>query len=450
MVGYRFGKFILDTGRQEVRTGDRPVGLPRKNFEVLQALVLAEGRLISRDELVRTVWPDTTVEEATLRQNIYLLRTMLREIDDGREYVETVPKAGYRLVAPVERIEPSAPRVRPRWWASAVAALLALTGLWVIKSQWAIAGSRTPDAAAITRQGWLLLDERDSNKFLAAETLFDDGLRIDPRSSDAHAGKAILFALESKESAAESEASEADALAPGSSYLKIVRGFDRMMYHWDWAAAGKLMSAPAGCAEPICRQWRALYLGLTGNTLNAVREAGDALELSSNASLAVRAQLSQLLYWDGQYDAAIRESKTVIAAGGASTHAREHEWKALVSKGDLRGAAEALMLAIEPAWYRLNPGDPFAELQSHPERMGTPEFWNHLLEIEARSRKQPYRLAAIAMAAGDRVRALNELEAALQSRDFFLPFARRDPIFAPLYNEPRYQAVMKAVGLAVN
>jgi len=68
----------------------------------------------------------------------------------------------------------------------------------------------------------------------------------------------------------------------------------------------------------------------------------------------------------------------------------------------------------------------------------------------SRSRKQPYRLAAIAMAAGDRVRALNELEAALQSRDFFLPFARRDPLFAPLYNEPRYQAVMKAVGLAVN
>ena len=49
MTQYGFGKFVLDPDRQEVRTDDRPVGLPRKNFEVLQTLVLAEGRLISRD-----------------------------------------------------------------------------------------------------------------------------------------------------------------------------------------------------------------------------------------------------------------------------------------------------------------------------------------------------------------------------------------------------------------
>jgi hypothetical protein len=79
--------------------------------------------------------------------------------------------------------------------------------------------------------------------------------------------------------------------------------------------------------------------------------------------------------------------------------------------------------------------------------MGTPEFWKRLLEIEARTRNQPYRMAAIAMAAGDRNRALTELENGVKSRHFFLPFARRDPLFEPLRNEPRYQAVMKAVGL---
>jgi len=87
MQGYRFGLFSLDLEKQELLAGDRPVSLARKNFEVLRELVQAGGRAVSRDELVRAVWPDTTVEEATLRQNIYTLRTLLREVDAGREYV---------------------------------------------------------------------------------------------------------------------------------------------------------------------------------------------------------------------------------------------------------------------------------------------------------------------------------------------------------------------------
>src|SRR5215470_4907869 len=152
MLQYRFGKFVLDTGRQEVRTGDRTVGLPRKNFEVLQVLVLGEGRLISRDELVKAVWPDTSVEEATLRQNIYQLRTMLREIDDGREYVETVPKVGYRLAAPVERLEAAPPQVHRRWWAGAVAALILVTAIWLLKGRGAIAGSTAVNH--VNHQAW--------------------------------------------------------------------------------------------------------------------------------------------------------------------------------------------------------------------------------------------------------------------------------------------------------
>jgi tetratricopeptide (TPR) repeat protein len=327
----------------------------------------------------------------------------------------------------------------------ALAALLVLTTFWLLKGRGAIAGSTT--LSHINHQAWLLLDSRDVTKFEAVELLFDDALRIDPHSVDAHAGKAILYVLMGKEEAAESEAAQAVAAAPGTSYLKIVRGFDRMMYHWDWAEAGRLMTVNPGCFRPICLQWRALYLGLTGETLLGVRDATTALELSDNTSLAARTELGQLLYWTGQYDAAIRELKTVLAAGGVATQAREYLWQALLMKGDRQAAAETLMLALEPTWYRLNPGDEFAELQNHPERMGTPEFWKRLLEIEARTRNQPYRMAAIAMAAGDRNRALTELENGVKSRHFFLPFARRDPLFEPLRNEPRYQAVMKAVGL---
>src|SRR5689334_22145699 len=121
-----------------------------------------------------------------------------------------------------------------------------------MKGRGAIAGSGKINQ--INHQAWLLLDERNATKFEGAEMLFDDALRLDPHSVDAHAGKAVLFALMGKEEAAESEAAQAVASAPGSSYFNIVRGFNRMMYHWDWGEAGRLMTPPPSCSRPICFQ----------------------------------------------------------------------------------------------------------------------------------------------------------------------------------------------------
>ena len=58
-----------------------------------------------------------------------------------------------------------------------------------------------------------------------------------------------------------------------------------------------------------------------------------------------------------------------------------------------------------------------------------------------------YFLAEIAMAGGDPEVAVQQLEKCRQARNFFLPFAKRGPLFAPLHGNPRYEAVMKAVGL---
>jgi hypothetical protein len=111
------------------------------------------------------------------------------------------------------------------------------------------------------------------------------------------------------------------------------------------------------------------------------------------------------------------------------------------------GAAETLLLAIEPAWYRLHAGEELAELRNARPQWGTPEFWKRLFEIEARGRAWPYILAELAMAKGDPDRAIVELEKSLETRAFFLRFAKRDPLFAPLHGKARYEAVMKAVRL---
>ena len=96
-----FGPFVLDPAEKVLFRDGHAVSLPPKAFETLLVLVERHGHVIDKAELLHRVWPDTFVEEATLAQNIFTLRKALNESPDSHEYIETVPKRGYRFVAPV-------------------------------------------------------------------------------------------------------------------------------------------------------------------------------------------------------------------------------------------------------------------------------------------------------------------------------------------------------------
>ena len=100
---YTFGAFRLDAAEKVLYERDRPVPLTPKAVETLLALVERHGRLVTKEELLRIVWPDTFVEENNLAQNVSMLRRVLGEGEDGRAVIETVPKRGSRFVGPVER-----------------------------------------------------------------------------------------------------------------------------------------------------------------------------------------------------------------------------------------------------------------------------------------------------------------------------------------------------------
>jgi TolB-like protein/DNA-binding winged helix-turn-helix (wHTH) protein len=103
---YEFGPFVLDPGERLLRYGAARMELAPRAFDTLLALVENNGRLLEKDQLMRTVWGDTVVEENNLSQVIYLLRKALRDGEDGARYIETVPKRGYRFVAEVREFEP--------------------------------------------------------------------------------------------------------------------------------------------------------------------------------------------------------------------------------------------------------------------------------------------------------------------------------------------------------
>jgi DNA-binding winged helix-turn-helix (wHTH) protein/TolB-like protein len=96
---YTFGPFLLDTRERRLLRDGKVVPLTIKAFDLLEVLVKNQGHLLQKEELLRLVWPDAIVEENNLTVTISALRKALDEGPTDRQYIETVPRRGYRFVA---------------------------------------------------------------------------------------------------------------------------------------------------------------------------------------------------------------------------------------------------------------------------------------------------------------------------------------------------------------
>jgi DNA-binding winged helix-turn-helix (wHTH) protein/pimeloyl-ACP methyl ester carboxylesterase len=100
-VVYEFGPFRLEQSERRLLREDRAIPLPGKAFDTLSVLLERHGKLVSKQDLMEAVWPESVVEENNLDRNISTLRKTLGEQDSGEPFIETVPRVGYRFVAPV-------------------------------------------------------------------------------------------------------------------------------------------------------------------------------------------------------------------------------------------------------------------------------------------------------------------------------------------------------------
>jgi len=116
---YRFGPFRLEVAERRLLRNGEPIPLRLKVFDTLRVLIENAGRLVTKEELLQAIWPDTAVEENNLNHNVSVLRKLLGERATGQAFIETVPRVGYRFVAPVELDRAThsgdrAPRTNPR------------------------------------------------------------------------------------------------------------------------------------------------------------------------------------------------------------------------------------------------------------------------------------------------------------------------------------------------
>src|SRR5438477_11970514 len=101
---YEFGPFRIDPEKEILLRDGEPVPLTPKTFQILLVLVRHSNQVVTKDDLMKEVWPDSFVEEANLSRNIFMLRKALGESPPEQRYILTVPGRGYRLAESVRLV----------------------------------------------------------------------------------------------------------------------------------------------------------------------------------------------------------------------------------------------------------------------------------------------------------------------------------------------------------
>ncbi len=147
---YEFGPFRVDPEKEILMREGEPVPLTPKTFQILLVLIRHKEEVVTKDDLMKTVWPDTFVEEANLSRNIFMLRKALGETAQDK-YIVTVPGRGYRLAENVhlvpeqevsivaathQKVQVEVKETKPWQWVGGAAVLLLLaaagTSWWMV------------------------------------------------------------------------------------------------------------------------------------------------------------------------------------------------------------------------------------------------------------------------------------------------------------------------------
>lgn len=103
---YEFGPFRLDLEERLLSAHQGEIiPLAPKIFETLVLLIESKGRIVKKDEIMKKLWPDRYVEESNVSQNIFMLRKILGESSGNGQYIENIPRRGYRFIAPVNEVQ---------------------------------------------------------------------------------------------------------------------------------------------------------------------------------------------------------------------------------------------------------------------------------------------------------------------------------------------------------
>jgi DNA-binding winged helix-turn-helix (wHTH) protein/Tfp pilus assembly protein PilF len=283
---YAFGDFRLDAAERQLSRDGRVLPLSPKAHDLLLALVRRAGHLVTKQELLDSVWPDAAVEEGIVAVHVSSLRAALGDRAPHRRYIETVSRSGYRFIAPVATAQTAVPAAIGRPGAESPA---------------------HPDVHELVGVGRAHLLTASRPEIAKAVAAFRAALALDANYAPAHAGLALAACAQGElrivphaEAYEEARGAALRALAmdPSSADAQVALGAVLFLHDWNWTGAARSLERAIELNPAHTDGWL-LYgrlLETRGDLAGGLAAKQRALEQAPSSSL-VHLQIA-LSFWN--------------------------------------------------------------------------------------------------------------------------------------------------------
>lgn len=507
---FRFGVFHVNLAAREIRKHGVRVRLPGQPFYILSMLLERPGEIVTREEMRERLWAsDTFVDfEHSLNSAIKKLRAALGDSPENSRYVETIPRVGYRFIAPVEHVSTAAaPTVsvsvlpdhspapaaagngaRGRAWQVLLAiVLIAAPAVYFAWSRFrsrpqpqsqvageigtatrdrnsigansqAALSSKSAEANDLYLKGMYFWNKRTVPGFQQAIECFQQATTIDPKYALAYAGLANSYTLLTAYSSASATLYIPQARAAALRSLELDHGLAEghtalalvlQNHDWDWQSSEKEFrrALELNPNYATAHQWYAEHLMWMGRFDEALSESERARQLDP-LSLIIAADHGAILYFSRHYDRAIEQFLTVLRKDPNFHRATLVNTAYVENRMFSEALAEAQKLHGvygEGPWY-------WSVLAFIYGRAGQLERARREVEkLENMSRHDqvdPATMLWAHLGVGDKEEALADLEKAYSDHYAFMTTLKVEPAFDPLRGDPRFQDLLRRVGLA--
>ena len=358
-VMYRFGPYTLDDSARRLLKGGADIPLNGKAFDLLAILVKSGGAALSREQLYERLWPNEEVEDGNLSQNVYLIRRAL-DRGDGRHYIQTIPRFGYRFCADVTESQAPLPRALMPLQAMAavlVAAVLTLGG--------SSAAPNPTSLSAAARESYALgvyhLYLRTPSELGYARDDFEETVRRAPRAAAGYAGLESVYALlaeyyadgsrnrvrdvhlaeKYRDAALARDAHDSDALAAA--------GFIAYRFDQNATLARRDLVEATSSNNAAAHHWLGVLLLIEGDTSAAIAQFETAHRLEPTSEVFTR-WLARAYAYQRRPDDALRMATEALRIEPEDEAAMLVRACALEERGDLRGALQTLQTIGRDPW----------------------------------------------------------------------------------------------------
>lgn len=454
--GYAFDEFEYRARPARLLRNGESIALSAQPLRLLELFLESGGEIVSHAAIRERLWPGQDLDATSrIHTAVRQVRRALDDDGDPPKYVETLPRLGYRFLAPVtRRSDTGSPGTEPTTNGRRVtlvsAAILLVVGGFAAWLNWGgddAGGEPGTATAAAFLDGRALLDAGDDRLLLAAIEVLGEAVKESPGFAPARASLSEALFRAGDGSGARAQALEAVAADPTYARGHLALAYVEGWVDHDWEAARDSVDAALALTPDAPEAWLAdAWLKFyAGQRQQAIAAAGQALASSQappgNASLRLSA--ATLYYLDRQFESAGRLCAAILRDVPGSSSARRCLYHLALVQQDFATALEqGIALAELLADGREVPAD-LAEPANPEQSVVALERWRAQQEIADDPLAAAY--SAVRMRRYDDAFFL--LGRSLEARSPGLPEAMFDPLFIGLHHQSAFVEMRREMGL---